>query len=282
MITIGITGTLGAGKGTIVDYLQKAKGFAHYSVRAFLIDEIKRRGLEVNRDSMTLVGNDLRAQHSPSWIVEQLYHQAQASGCNCIIESVRTPGEVNALRSKPNFYLFAVDADTRVRYERAVLRGSETDHIDYETFVANEQREMDNDDPNKQNLRYCIDQADYRFDNNGSIEALNAQVEEALGKIMYRRPSWDEYFMELANTASKRATCDRGRSGCVIVKDRQLLVTGYVGSPSGLPHCDEVGHLFRKTIEADGRITTHCVRTVHAEPPAAPAPCSSSTAASPA
>ena len=132
MITIGITGTLGAGKGTIVDYLQKAKGFAHYSVRAFLIDEIKRRGLEVNRDSMTLVGNDLRAQHSPSWIVEQLYHQAQASGC-------------------------------------------------------------------------------------------------------------------------------------VIVKYRQLLVTGYVGSPSGLPHCDEVGHLFRKTIEADGRITTHCVRTVHAE-----------------
>ena len=255
MITIGITGTLGAGKGTIVEYLQKEKGFSHYSVRAFLTDEIKRRGLEVNRDTMTLVGNDLRAQHSPSWIVEQLYGQASASGCNCIIESIRTPGEVEALRGKPNFYLFAVDADPRVRYDRAVLRGSETDHIDFDTFLANEQREMDNDDPNKQNLKYCIEHADYRFDNNGSIDGLNKQVEEVLGKIMYRRPSWDEYFMELANTASKRATCDRGRSGCVIVKDRQLLVTGYVGSPSGLPHCDEVGHLFRKTIEADGRIT---------------------------
>ena len=256
MITIGITGTLGAGKGTIVDYLQKEKGFSHYSVRAFLIDEIKARGMEVNRDSMTLVGNDLRAQHSPSWIIEQLYLQAQASGKNCIIESIRTPGEVDALRSKPNFYLFAVDADPRVRYDRAVLRGSETDHIDYNTFLANEQREMDNADPNKQNLKYCIQQADYCFDNNGTINDLNQQVEQVLGKIMYRRPSWDEYFMELANTASKRATCDRGRSGCVIVKDRQLLVTGYVGSPSGLPHCDEVGHLFRKTIEADGRITT--------------------------
>ncbi len=253
MITIGITGTLGAGKGTIVEYLQKEKGFSHYSVRAFLTDEIKRRGLEVNRDTMTLVGNDLRAQHSPSWIVEQLYGQASASGCNCIIESIRTPGEVEALRGKPNFYLFAVDADPRVRYDRAVLRGSETDHIDFDTFLANEQREMDNDDPNKQNLKYCIEHADYRFDNNGSIDGLNKQVEDVLGKIMYRRPSWDEYFMELANTASKRATCDRGRSGCVIVKDRQLLVTGYVGSPSGLPHCDEVGHLFRKTIEADGR-----------------------------
>lgn len=265
MITIGITGTLGAGKGTIVDYLLKEKGFVHYSVRAFITEEIKRRGMPVNRDSMTIVGNDLRAQHSPSWIVEQLYVQAQASGKNCIIESIRTPGEVTALRDKPHFFLFAVDAAPQVRYERAVLRGSETDHIDYETFLANEQREMDNNDPNKQNLKYCIEQADFRFDNGGTIEGLNAQVEAVLGKIMYQRPSWDEYFMELANTASKRATCDRGRSGCVIVKDKQLLVTGYVGSPAGLPHCDEVGHLFRQTIEEDGRITNHCVRTVHAE-----------------
>ena len=176
MITIGITGTLGAGKGTSVDYLIQHRGFVHYSVRAFITEEIKRRGLEVNRDTMTLVGNDLRAQHSPSWIVEQLYEQAQASGCNCIIESVRTAGEVEALRGKPSFYLFAVDADPRVRYERVVLRGSETDHISYETFLANEQREMANDDPNKQNPRYCIDHADYRFDNNGTREELNQQV----------------------------------------------------------------------------------------------------------
>ena len=81
----------------------------------------------------------------------------------------------------------------------------------------------------------------------------------------FQRPSWDEYFMELANAAAKRATCDRGRSGCVIVKDKQLLVTGYVGSPIGLPHCDEVGHLFKKTYHEDGTITNHCVRTVHAE-----------------
>ena len=81
----------------------------------------------------------------------------------------------------------------------------------------------------------------------------------------FQRPSWDEYFMELANAAAKRATCDRGRSGCVIVKDKQVLVTGYVGSPIGLPHCDEVGHLFKKTFHEDETITTHCVRTVHAE-----------------
>lgn len=80
-----------------------------------------------------------------------------------------------------------------------------------------------------------------------------------------KRPSWDEYFMEVARTIAKRATCDRGRSGCVIARDNQILVTGYVGSPAGLPHCDEVGHLFRKSIANDGTESMHCVRTVHAE-----------------
>lgn len=81
----------------------------------------------------------------------------------------------------------------------------------------------------------------------------------------YVRPSWDEYFMEIANTVSKRATCDRGRSGCVIVRDKQILVTGYVGSPKGLPHCDDIGHQLKQVVHEDGHMTTHCVRTVHAE-----------------
>jgi dCMP deaminase len=81
----------------------------------------------------------------------------------------------------------------------------------------------------------------------------------------YKRPSWDEYFMEVCEAISKRATCDRGRSGCVIAKDKQLLVTGYVGAPAGLEHCDEAGHQLKKTLHEDGSVTTHCVRTVHAE-----------------
>ena len=81
----------------------------------------------------------------------------------------------------------------------------------------------------------------------------------------YIRPSWDEYFMEIARTVAKRATCDRGRSGCVIARNKQILVTGYVGAPTGLAHCDEVGHQMKKMVHEDGSITQHCVRTVHAE-----------------
>jgi len=81
----------------------------------------------------------------------------------------------------------------------------------------------------------------------------------------HKRPSWDEYFLGLVKEVGKRATCDRGRSGCVIVKDKRILCTGYVGSPPGLPHCDEAGHMMKKVISEDGTISQHCVRTLHAE-----------------
>lgn len=81
----------------------------------------------------------------------------------------------------------------------------------------------------------------------------------------YVRPSWDEYFMEIMNTVARRATCDRGRSGCVIVKDKQILCSGYVGSPPGLEHCDDAGHMFKKVLLDDGTVKEHCVRTIHAE-----------------
>lgn len=73
---------------------------------------------------------------------------------------------------------------------------------------------------------------------------------------MRKRPSWDEYFMSIALQVAKRSTCDRANVGAIIVKDRRILTTGYNGSPAGLPHCDEVGHLM---------IEGHCVRTLHAE-----------------
>ncbi|MFH0961306.1 MAG: cytidine/deoxycytidylate deaminase family protein [archaeon] len=80
-----------------------------------------------------------------------------------------------------------------------------------------------------------------------------------------KRLGWDEYFLAIAETVSRRGTCDRGTTGCVIVKDKRIVATGYVGSPPGMPHCDEEGHLFAKAIEEDGKVHNHCIRTTHAE-----------------
>jgi len=79
------------------------------------------------------------------------------------------------------------------------------------------------------------------------------------------RPDWDEYFMGIAREVAKRATCDRGRAGAVIVKDKRILTTGYVGAPSGLPHCDEAGHYMKSVYDKDGNESKHCIRTTHAE-----------------
>lgn len=81
----------------------------------------------------------------------------------------------------------------------------------------------------------------------------------------YVRPNWDDYFQQLAKMIGMRGTCDRGRSGCIIVKDRHILSTGYVGSPAGMPHCDEIGHQMKKTTHEDGSESWHCVRTIHSE-----------------
>jgi dephospho-CoA kinase len=184
MIIIGITGTLGAGKGTVVEYLTTVKGFVHYSVREFIVEEIKRRGLNVNRDTMVIVANDLRKQHTPAYMAETLYERASASGKNCIIESIRTVGEIESLRNKSNFYLFAVDANPEVRYCRITQRGTETDHISFSTFLDNETREMTSNDPNHQNISRCIALADFVFTNDGSREELYQQLEFVLDSIL--------------------------------------------------------------------------------------------------
>jgi len=84
-------------------------------------------------------------------------------------------------------------------------------------------------------------------------------------KEKYKRPSWDEYFLNLVQAVRTRGTCDRGRSGCVVAKDNRILVTGYVGSPIGTAHCDDVGHEMHTVTHADGSQTQHCIRTAHNE-----------------
>jgi dephospho-CoA kinase len=180
MIIIGVTGTLGSGKGTVVEYLVNKKGFKHFSARAFLVEEIKKRGLEENRDNMVFLGNELRQKNSPSFVADELFKMALKSGQDCVIESLRAPGEINSLRKKGNFTLLAVDVDPKIRYERIVKRSTSTDNVSLEEFLADEAREMESDDPNKQNLKKCIKMADYIIDNNGTVEDLNLKLEEIL------------------------------------------------------------------------------------------------------
>lgn len=178
---IGITGTLGAGKGTIVQYLIEKRGFKHFSVRSFLNKEIARRGLPSNRDTMTTVANDLRAQYGSGYISEQLLARALVDNENAIIESIRSIGEAEYLKSH-GAYLWAIDADVHKRYDRILGRASETDAISFEKFVADEQREFANADPTKQNISGVMAIADMTFHNDDTLEDLYTQIDQALSR----------------------------------------------------------------------------------------------------
>ena len=180
MMIIGITGTIGAGKGTIVDYLVDQFHFKHFSVRQFLIEEATKRGMPLNRDTYVALANELRAQNSPSYITDQLYQEAIQTGGNAVIESIRTPGEIDSLCQNDHFFLLAVDADPHLRYERIVLRNSETDQITFETFLENEKREMTATDPNKQNLSECIRRAHFVIRNDHDIPTLYENLEKII------------------------------------------------------------------------------------------------------
>jgi dephospho-CoA kinase len=179
---IGITGSFGAGKGVVVEYL-RAKGYKHYSARDFIFEEVRRRGLDIRlgREVTIPVANEMRAQHGPAYIVESLYERAVADRGDAVIESLRATAEVKKLKDLGAFVL-GVDADPKLRYERAVGRGSETDHVTYEQWLDQEQRESNPNDPTKQDIFGALKESDAIVLNNGTVEELYSQVEQALQK----------------------------------------------------------------------------------------------------
>ena len=175
---VGLTGTNGAGKGTVVAYLE-GKSFAHYSARGLILEEVDRRGLPHNRTSTNVVGNDLRKQYGADYIAKQLLARAKEKGGNVIIESLRTVGEAEYLKSH-GAVVWGVDADRKLRYERALVRGGITDSVTFEEFCVQEDREMNQQEKHDMNVQGVLSIADAVFTNNGTQEELFAQVEAAL------------------------------------------------------------------------------------------------------
>lgn len=183
MIVIGITGTLGAGKGTIVDYLVNKKGYRHYSVSGYLKERLIEKGLESNRDNLRIIANEIRTRYGPDYITKKLFIKAKKQNANVVIESIRNPKEAEFIKSQKNGYLFAVDVNCKTRYLRIQKRASEKDKVTFKKFCGQEKKELQSKDPNAQNLPKCILMADFKLDNNGTIKQLYEKVEKVLAKI---------------------------------------------------------------------------------------------------
>lgn len=181
---LGITGTDGSGKGSVVEYLVSRHGFVHYSARGLILDEIRRRGIEdTSRAQMRTIANDMRSLYGDDYIVtHNLKKIAEEGTQNAIIESLRAVAEAEALK-KAGGILIAVDADQKIRYERVQGRRSETDKVSFEEFAAHEELEANDPDPHGMQKRKVMAMADHTIINNIGREELHREVEQLLRKL---------------------------------------------------------------------------------------------------
>lgn len=263
---IGLTGPNGAGK-TGAGMILKEKGFEFYSLSDEIRGVLKKEGKELITENLIKKGNELRLLFGSHFLAELVSRRFQ-DGKNYAIDSIRNTSEVKYFKKRKDFVLVKVDAPLKVRYSRVKTRGRDGKLLSFQEFINLEKKATSNDSAGQQ-LKQCEKMADLILNNNSNLDILRKKIDDMLKYIIRtyinKRPNWDEYFMNIAREIGRRATCDRGRSGSVIVRDKRILTTGYVGSPVGLAHCDDVGHLMIEVLNEDGSRSDHCIRTTHAE-----------------
>ena len=255
-IVIGLTGLLRSGKDTAADHVVQKYGYIKVNMSDVLRDELIRQGKEASKINMSILGDEWRTLYGKDIVMRKTLEKAQ-NFRKIIITGVRSPMEVQTIKKYAfKFKLIAVEATKDSRFSRRI----ESDPQSPEKFFSRDTRDIQ-----EKGLSEVISNAEYIIDNNSTEEDLFSKVEATLDRIEYKRPTWDNYFMNLAQNVGKRSTCDRGRCGAVIVKNKRVLCTGYAGAPSGLSHCDEVGHQMKSITHEDASVSKHCVRTTHAE-----------------
>ena len=265
---IGLTGSYCSGKDSVANIIME-KDFLHISLSDLLRNELKKKGKKITRDVLINFGNKLRKEEGPS-VLARVALTSMIANTNYVVSSIRNQFELEVLKSRKDFILVKVDASSKERFERMKKRHERKEDDKIKTIEDFKKMESieNSEDTLKQQINIISDNANIIIKNNKSLKELKKKVNRFLDDYMpklAKRPPWDEYFMEICKTVGSRATCDRGKAGAVIVKNKRILSTGYVGSPVGLPHCQEVGHEFIQRINEDGTVSKHCIRTSHAE-----------------
>jgi len=185
---IGIAGLNSSGKGEVVAYLAERR-FVALSLSDVIRRELAGKGLEETRERMIEAGNALRGAGGPGALADRLVSQLLPEH-NYVIDSIRHPAEVEALRKSGRpFLLVWIEAEAATRFERMALRDRPGDPDTLESMLALEARELGSADPSAQQLLAVSELADRRLNNDGTLDALHAVVQSMLeGEPSFARP----------------------------------------------------------------------------------------------
>ena len=179
-IIIGIIGENASGKTTATEYLIKQYGAVSFRFSDPLADVLKRLYLENSRANLQKLSTLLRQNFDEEILSAIIAKDAKNSPANLIItEGVRRPGDITHLKQLDNFYLIALDAAERVRYERLIKRAEKTDDATktWESFQIDGQQEAE------QKIKQVATQANFKIDNNNTLEGLFSQLDDIILKI---------------------------------------------------------------------------------------------------
>lgn len=258
---IGLTGPNAAGKTTVFNYLAQL-GYPKYSLSDILRNELKSVNSPVNRENLIRIGTELRHQHGAGILAEKIIPLLRSDFS--IIDSIRNPTEVHVLQKLKKFILIGIDAPIELRFKRAQQRKRIENAQTLEQFQEIEAIE-NSKDPAAQNISACIKMANYHIQNDGNETKLLRKIDEIIEQAQAKfRPGWDEYFLKMACLVAERSTCLRHHVGAIIVKERQVLSTGYNGAARNTKDCLELGCLRDELKIPSGERHEIC-RGIHAE-----------------
>lgn len=176
---IGLTGTMSAGKGEVSLYL-KEKGFEYHRYSEIVVEETKRRGLNITRENLQKVGNMLRGEYGDESILSKRILKKIKSN-KVVVDGVRNSAEIRELRKTKHFYLVGIDAPQKLRFERLKKRGREGDPANFEEFKKLDDKE--NSGLKGQEINKCLKMADFVVINDGSLEDLKKKIDNILRNI---------------------------------------------------------------------------------------------------
>jgi dephospho-CoA kinase len=171
----------------VTDYLIKKYKYKSFSLSSIVHDEVKKKGIvNYNRTILQNTGDELREKEGDGVLAKRAIKQLTANNKRLtvqkiVIEGIRNPGEVEYLRSIPGFFLIAVNASQKIRFERILKRNKPWDPKDWEAFIKVDGRDSeDKKNTNGQQVKKCMEMADVEIKNEGGVKEVVEEVEKIL------------------------------------------------------------------------------------------------------
>jgi dCMP deaminase len=272
---IGLTGSMGCGKGEIVKLLGK-EGFNYITLSMMVREEAKFRGIPEEREKLMEVGNSMRSKGGAGILGQRALEKIQSSdGEKWVVDGIRNPAEITELKKGENVYIVGVHANKDLLVERILSRSRESDSKDSSEILRKIEREFGKGESSDgQQVKKCMEMTDIIIDNEGTLDELHAKFLDYYSAIRetgeiedvdFIRPSKDEYYLDLAKSVCTRGTCTKVEIGAVIIRDDQVVATGYCGAPRGTKSSQEHGFCLRKKLGIPSGHRYEMCRSVHAE-----------------